>query len=118
MSNGVVEEAGRTIRDTLRVYKIQLETKLKREFDVSSPMTSRTVGGRLWPFFRVLKSALWLLLGSSRACLSASRLLPVTCSAVPALASSGLDFASCFHASVWASKRSDSLRCLSLRFCR
>ena len=26
--NGVVEEAGRTVRDTVRVYKLQLETKL------------------------------------------------------------------------------------------
>ena len=35
-SNGVAEEAGRTIRARLRVYKIQLENKVRREFDVNS----------------------------------------------------------------------------------
>ena len=37
-SNGVVEEAGRTIRDMLRVLKIQLETRLKYEIDTDSPI--------------------------------------------------------------------------------
>ena len=36
--NGVVEEAGRTIRDTLRVYKLQLETKLKCDLEIDSPI--------------------------------------------------------------------------------
>ena len=37
-SNGAVEEAGRTIRDMLRVYKLHLETNIKHEIDVEAPV--------------------------------------------------------------------------------
>ena len=37
-SNGAVEEAGRSVRDMLRVYKIQLEDKVGHSLEVDSPV--------------------------------------------------------------------------------
>ena len=37
-SNGKVEEAGRSIRDTARVYKLQLESNLKRRIGIKEPI--------------------------------------------------------------------------------
>ena len=37
-SNGRVEEAGRSIRDTVRVYKLQLEANLKRRIGIKEPI--------------------------------------------------------------------------------
>ena len=36
--NGAVEEAGRTVRDMLRVYKLQLEIRIKHEIEVEAPI--------------------------------------------------------------------------------
>ena len=37
-SNGVVEEAGKTITDLSKVFKIQLEARLKQELDIEAPI--------------------------------------------------------------------------------
>ena len=37
-SNGAVEEAGRTLRDMLRVLKLQLEARIKQPLEVDSPV--------------------------------------------------------------------------------
>mgnify|MGYP003317529204 CR=1 FL=1 len=38
-ANGRVEETGRTIRDMVRVLKLQLEAKLKRSIAIQEPIT-------------------------------------------------------------------------------
>ena len=37
-SNGVVEEAGKTVRDMARVLKIQVESNIKRQLEMSEPI--------------------------------------------------------------------------------